>query len=171
MARPTRRQLLRELLARGTPILGVCLGAQLLAEAAGGSPRRASRPEIGWHRIELTGEARSDPLLAAVPQSFEGFDWHTYEACPPNGAAALAHSDVCLQAYRLNGNAWGIQFHAEVTADSLNAWLDGYDKDEDAVRIGLDPEAVRAQTRGRIEAWNELGRGLGERFLAEATRA
>ena len=163
------KELLGELLARGIPVLGVCLGAQLLSEAAGGAPRRASRPEIGWHDIELLDEARDDPLLSVLPERFEGFNWHSYESSPPPGATRLATSDVCLQAYRLDGNSWGIQFHAEVTEEDLGRWLDGYDTDEDAVRIGVNPEGLREETRGKIRAWNEVGRGICERFLGLAT--
>lgn len=168
------KYLLAELLRRDVPLLGVCLGAQLLSEAAGGSPRRASEPEIGWVDVELTADGREDPLTGALPERFEALEWHSYEAAPPEGAAILARSAVCVQAYRLPGaRAWGVQFHAEVTRTDVNAWLDGYDSDEDAVRIGVDPEALRAQTEPRLDDWNELGRGLAERFLAQAavTRA
>lgn len=165
------KELLRELLARGTPMLGVCLGAQLLSEAAGGAPGRAPRPEIGWHDIELLEDARDDPLLSALPERFEGFNWHSYETSPPAAATRLATSDVCVQAYRLDGNAWGIQFHAEVTEEDLGRWLDDYANDEDAVRVGLDPDALREETKGKIRAWNELGRGICRRFLNLATPA
>ncbi|HEU0025031.1 MAG TPA: type 1 glutamine amidotransferase [Thermoleophilaceae bacterium] len=165
------KAVLRELLADGVPLLGVCLGAQLVADAAGGAPRRAREPEIGWIEIELTPEARSDPLLGPLPERLEVFAWHSYEARPPDGAVALAHSPVCLQAYRLDGSrAWGIQFHAEVMSRELNAWLDSYEEDEEAVRIGLDPERLRAESAGRLEEWNELGRGIARRFLEEAAR-
>jgi GMP synthase-like glutamine amidotransferase len=163
------KYLLAELLRREVPLLGVCLGAQLLSEAAGGSPRRASEPEIGWVHVELTAEGREDPLTGALPERFHALEWHSYEAGPPANATILARSPVCVQAYRLeNGRAWGIQFHAEVTSVDVNTWLDSYDSDEDAVRIGLDPEALRAQTEPRLRDWNELGRGIAERFLAQA---
>jgi GMP synthase-like glutamine amidotransferase len=161
---------LRELLQRRTPILGVCLGAELLAEAAGAPARRATQPEIGWHEIELTPEASGDPLLGPLPQRFEGFGWHSYEIDLPPGAAPLARSTACLQAYRLEDASWGVQFHAEVTGETVERWLADYRKDEDAVRAGIDPEEIRMQTGPRIAAWNELGRGLCERFLAEAER-
>ena len=159
------KALLAELLERGVPLLGVCLGAQLLAEAAGGSARRASRPEIGWLEVELTAEGEADPLLARLAPRFEAFQWHSYEANPPAGAALLARSPVCPQAYRVGERAWGIQFHAEVSAADAAKWIGDYRSDQDAIKIGLDPAALRAETERKIGAWNELGRELCGRFL------
>jgi GMP synthase (glutamine-hydrolysing) len=162
------KRVLRELLEAGAPMLGVCLGAQLLADAAGGAAGRASRPEIGWHEVELTAEAAADPVLGALPGRFEAFQWHSFEATPPPGARSLARSPVCLQAYRVGERAWGIQFHAEVSDRIVEAWLADYHKDRDAVRIGIDPRELLAETRGKIARWNELGRALCARFLAAA---
>jgi GMP synthase (glutamine-hydrolysing) len=159
------KALLAELLERGVPLMGVCLGAQLLAEAAGAPVRRASRPEIGWHQVEVTAAGAADPLLAPLAPRFEAFQWHSYECPLPPGATPLARSDVCLQAYRVGAAAWGIQFHAEVTREDAKAWIDDYRSDEDAVRIGLDPGALREQTRGAIPRWNQAGRALCGRFL------
>lgn len=160
-----QKALLHDLLERRVPLLGVCLGAQLLAEAAGAPARRASRPEIGWHDVEVTDAGAQDPLLAPLAPRFEAFQWHSYECPLPPGATALARSDVCLQAYRVGDCAWGIQFHAEVSRKDAQAWIDDYRSDEDAVRIGLDPDALRRRTHSSIEEWNELGRGLCTRFL------
>jgi GMP synthase (glutamine-hydrolysing) len=166
------KAILRELLARDVPLLGVCLGAQLLAEAAGASVRRALRPEIGWHAVDVTEEGAADPLLGPLAPRFKAFQWHSYEFVLPPGATALARSDVCLQAYRLRDRAWGIQFHAEVSRTDAESWILDYRSDEDAVRIGLVPEALGRETELRIGAWNDLGRSLSERFLAAAaTRA
>jgi GMP synthase-like glutamine amidotransferase len=163
------KTLLADLLARRTPLLGVCLGAQLIAEAAGGRARRLERgPEIGWYEVRKTDEARDDPLLAPLPARFEALEWHSYEFSLPAGAVALASSDGCLQACRLADAAWGIQFHAEVTLGDFEAWVDDYRSDAEAVAKGIDPEALRAQTRAGIARWNALGRGLCERFLAVA---
>jgi GMP synthase (glutamine-hydrolysing) len=165
------KALLAELVESGVPLLGVCLGAQLVAEAAGGAARRAKEPEIGWHEVTLSAEGAADPLLAPLSPGFTAFQWHSYEFSLPPGATALATSPVCFQAYRLAGPAWGIQFHAEVSAGDVEAWIDDFRSDEDAVRIGIDPEALRARTREAIGAWNEVGRGLCERFLDAAEAA
>jgi GMP synthase (glutamine-hydrolysing) len=158
------------LIERRVPLLGMCLGSQLVAEAAGARPRRASVPEIGWHEVELTPEAAGDPLLGGLPPRFEAFQWHSYEVPLPPGATPLARSPVCLQAYRLEGLVWGIQFHAEVSPEDVDYWIDDYRSDPDAVRIGLDPDALRRRTHASIDAWNELGRALCERFV-DAIRA
>ena len=163
--------LLRDLLERRTPLLGVCLGAQLLAEAAGAPPRRAREPEIGWYEVEVTEAGARDPLLADLAPRFEAFQWHSYEFPLPPRATALAKSPACLQAYRVEDSAWGIQFHAEVTCEDAEAWIDDYRSDEDAVRMKIDPDALRLRTRELIPCWNALGRGVCERFLESATRA
>ncbi len=110
-----QKRLLAELVEGGSPLLGVCLGAQLLAEAIGGRARRASAPEIGWPTVELTPEGAADPLLGPLAPSFEAFQWHSYECDLPESAIVLARSAVCVQAYRYGPAAWGIQFHAEVS--------------------------------------------------------
>ena len=85
-------------------------------------------------------------------------------------AAILARSPVCRQAYRLAEHAWGIQFHAEVTAADAESWIDDYRSDDDAVRIGVDPDALRTETRERIGEWSRLGRELCGRFVEFVAR-
>ena len=164
----TEDWLLAQLIERGRPVLGLCLGGQLVAAAAGATPRRARRPEIGWHRVELTEGGRSDPLLAPLAPHFEAFQWHSYEFPLPPGAAPLASSEVCLQAARVGERAWAIQFHPEVSAADAAMWIDDYRSDPDAVRIGLDPTALGAETEAKIGAFNQLGRDLCTRWLAQA---
>ena len=170
--------LLAELLERGVPLLGACLGNQLLAEAAGGEVRRSREPEIGWHRVTVLPVAWDDPLLGPIapspnvslpmPATFEAFQWHSYEAVLPPGAVCLASTRICPQAYRIGERAWGIQFHAEVTEADANKWTAEYREDPDAVRIGLDPDALRAETAAKIADWNRFGRELCGRFLEAA---
>ena len=164
----SEQELLARLLDSGMPLLGVCLGSQMLAAATGGEVRRAAQPEIGWHEVEVTSEGADDPVIGPLAPRFEAFEWHSYEFDLPPGAIALARSETCLQAYRIGSVAWGIQFHAEVSAADARSWIDDYRSDEDAVRLGIDPKALRAETEARIDAWNELGRALCERFLAVA---
>lgn len=155
--RPELRYLERQL-ERGTPLLGVCLGSQLIARAAGARVFRADEPEVGWLPVELTAAGAADPVASALPERFDAFQWHHYTHELPEGAVELARSPVCLQAFRL-GAAWGVQFHPEVRAEQLESWL-AEDPDDVA-----DPAALRAETRGRIESWNELGRRLCAAFL------
>jgi GMP synthase (glutamine-hydrolysing) len=163
------KALLSEALERGTPLLGVCLGAQLLAEVAGAHPHRAEVPEIGWYRVEVTEEGRADPLLGPLAPEFEALQWHSYESPLPPGATALARNSACLQAFRVTDRpAWGLQFHAEVTAADADSWFDEFYDDYEAVATGLDPEVIRAETAERIGAQNELGRELAARFVEEA---
>jgi GMP synthase (glutamine-hydrolysing) len=149
---------LEEQLTRGTPLLGVCLGSQLLARAAGASVFRASEPEVGWLPVERTDAGAADPVTATLPDRFEAFQWHHYTHGLPAGAVELARSRVCTQAFRL-GNAWGVQFHPEVRATHVEAWL--VEDPEDVA----DPQAFLAATQERIAAWNELGRALCGAFL------
>jgi GMP synthase-like glutamine amidotransferase len=148
-------------LERGTPLLGVCLGSQLIARAAGAEVFRASESEVGWFEVERTDAGVGDPLAEALPRRFEAFQWHHYTHDLPGGAVELARSRVCTQAFRL-GSAWGVQFHPEVRAEQIESWLA-----EDPADVA-DPEALRRATRDRIAAWNDLGRGLCTAFLNTA---
>jgi GMP synthase (glutamine-hydrolysing) len=162
------RAILSEALAARIPLLAVCLGSQLLAQAAGAPVDRSAQPEIGWHDVSLTPEGAADPLLAALGKQFHAFQWHAYEFALPRGAVALAHSDFCLQAFRAGEAAWGIQFHAEVSRADAMAWIDDAGDDPDAAAAGIDADALREQTAAAIDGWNETGRALCARFLDAA---
>jgi GMP synthase (glutamine-hydrolysing) len=154
------RELIRAWLEDGTPLLGVCLGAQLIADVAGADVRRLDVPEVGWHEVAGSGE---DPVVRAG--SYLAFEWHRYGfAAAPPGAVELARNDVGCQAFRL-GNAWGIQFHAEVDGPTVEGWIRDY-----GPGVGADAEALAAQTARELERWNDFGRALCERFLASARR-
>jgi GMP synthase-like glutamine amidotransferase len=155
-------RLLADALDRGTPLLGVCLGAQLIARAAGAAVGRAQEPEVGWLPVDLLPAAQGDPVLGGLPERFDALQWHHYTWELPPDAVELATSGVCTQAFRL-GSAWGIQFHAEVTEAQVAAWLV-----EDAGDVA-DPAGLRAETRSRIGEWNRLGRELARRFVWAAS--
>jgi len=156
--------LLRRFLDAGTPVLGVCLGGQLVAKAAGAWVGRAWEPEIGWHEVELTTAASSDPVFARLPRRFQALQWHYYAFAVPEGGVELARSPVCSQAFRLGELTWGVQFHPEVTLAMVEQWL------REPEEVVLDREALRRETHERIEEWNVLGRELCAGFLAAVER-
>jgi GMP synthase (glutamine-hydrolysing) len=160
--------LLATLLERRVAVLGVCLGAQLLAAAAGAEVRRAAMKEIGWYEVRITDEGADDGVIGPLAPAFQALEWHSYEFALPAGAVPLAESDVCLQAFRISDSAWGIQFHAEVTGDDFESWMDDYPSDPAVVAQGSGPEELYARTREQIADWNEIGRRLCARFLALA---
>jgi GMP synthase (glutamine-hydrolysing) len=149
--------LIKSLLAAEVPLLGVCLGGQLIAKAAGGHVGPAPREEVGWHEVQLTPEAAGDPLFASGPERFDTFQWHSYAFDLPPGGVPLARNPVGLQAYRIGDSVWGIQFHAEVTREIVEGWLAS---DRSGQRIDLAP----------MERWARVGRALADRFLDVAAR-
>jgi GMP synthase (glutamine-hydrolysing) len=159
------RALLQRLLADEVPLLGMCLGGQLVAKALHGHVRRMPDPEIGWHVVELIPEAGSDPLFARMPARFPTFQWHLYRFELPEGAVPLARNERCLQAFRAGSMGWAVQFHAEVTHENARHWLLSSDPAEDGV---LEVQRLLAETEEHIRDWNEFGRELCGRFLAVA---
>jgi GMP synthase-like glutamine amidotransferase len=161
-------RVIRELLQERVPTFGICLGSQLLAHAAGAAVGPAAESEIGWYDVELTPAAREDPVFATTPDRFLALQWHSYCSALPTGAVALARNQVCLQAYRIEDFAWGIQFHAEVTKESLLFWISLYERDANGADDSFDPGAAREELEVHIAGWNDFGRELSSRFLAVA---
>lgn len=116
------KALVREALASGRKLLGVCLGAQMIASALGAKVYPNPYKEIGFFPIETTPQAATHPFFRGLPQAFTVFHWHgeTYDL--PNGAVWLARSKACAhQAYAVGNQALALQFHLEVTEASLKA--------------------------------------------------
>jgi GMP synthase (glutamine-hydrolysing) len=163
--------LLAAALERGQPVLGVCLGAQLLAAAAGGEVVRVRYPEIGWHAVEALPAAADDPVLGALPERFEPYCWHSYGVELPEDAELLLRSDICTHGFRIGERAWGVQFHPEVTRPILLRCFATFRDDPDAVEIGFDPQAAEAELDGRLAPSAALGHALLGAFTAAAARA
>jgi GMP synthase (glutamine-hydrolysing) len=155
------RELVADAHARGLPVLGICLGAQLIAQALGGSAERMPAGEVGWVRAELGEAAAADPLLSGAPGELDVQEWHNYECMPPAGAALLAHSASCVQAYRVGASTWGLQFHVEATRALLEEWS-STSADELAER-GVAAEAVVGTDAQRAEQLR-LAVRVGDRF-------
>ena len=162
---------LGEALERGVPTLGVCLGGQVLARAAGGVVGPASRAEWGWNAVQLTDPGTEDPLFAGRPRAFEVFQWHSYAFELPPGAVPLARNSVCLQSFRIGACAWGLQWHPEVTAESVLVWGEQHPPEPGGVPVSVDLAALQAAVHARIGATNDEGRALCARFLALAQGA
>ena len=128
------RELLAHAVDAGIPVLGVCLGGQLLARALGAEVTLSPVTELGFGTLHPTEAAAADPLLSAFADGDRVFHWHRDTFAIPDGAVLLATGDdVANQAFRYGDRAWGIQFHPEVTAPNLEYWID-------AVREQLEPE-------------------------------
>jgi len=157
---------LRDALAEDVPVVGVCLGAQMLARSAGAPVRPAPASEVGWFEVELTPAGRDDPVLGVLPERTETFQWHSYTFGVPDGAAELARSDLCTQAFRAGRRAWGLQFHAEVTQRMVEGWIR-----EEPGELPVEPEAFRLEAERRMAPWNEHGRRLCAAFLEAASES
>jgi GMP synthase (glutamine-hydrolysing) len=165
------RHVTDQALTAGLPVLGICLGGQLLVQALGGETYR-SREELGFRDVVTTEAAGSDPLLRAAPQRFSIFHAHLYAFRPPAGAVTLLENDVCVQAVRL-GNTWAFQCHPEPTL----AWLGGLARgirgapdgiDPRTVRFfatnGVDPETLERQGRDAAATADVVARGIANGF-------
>jgi len=150
---------LEQVIVDRRPVLGVCLGVQLLARAAGAQVRRLDEPEIGWIDIDLNDAGTEDPVLGSMPKRFSGLVWHHYTYDVPEGAVELARTNRTTQAFRLGEACWGVQFHPEVTGVQLERWIADFEDPPP------DPDGLRAETPKMIGQWNELGRTLCSAFL------
>jgi GMP synthase-like glutamine amidotransferase len=131
---PTRRAelaLLHDALAHSVPVLGVCLGAQLLAAAAGGRVYPGTNGlEMGWLAIEPTASAKTDRLFFGLGSSVTVLHWHSDTFDLPPGSVHLARSErYAHQAFRVGETAWGLQFHLEVDDDAVTAFAEAFGHD------------------------------------------
>jgi GMP synthase (glutamine-hydrolysing) len=142
---PDVRRLLTTALAEELPLLGICLGGELLAAVAGGTVDRVDGPpEIGLHSLHPTDAARTDPLFSGLPAAAPAVEWHWEEIVElPPGAVSLCRSErFAHQAFRVGPAAWGTQFHPEVLTDGAAAWArSGADE---LAAAGLTAEGVTA---------------------------
>jgi GMP synthase (glutamine-hydrolysing) len=167
----TEMTIIREAIRSDRPVLGICLGAQLLAAAMGGEVRPNPVPEIGWYRLHARPEARQDPLFRHFDHGARQFifQWHAYTFAPPPGAVPLAWTRSCRnQAYRLGDRAWGLQFHLEADEALITRWLEQpsgrseIERHWDARRIAR----IQAATR----RYQPLARPLADRVFGEFIR-
>ena len=171
---PAERALARDAVAAGAPVLGVCLGGQVMTLALGGEVTRAEVAEIGLVEIAMTPDADLDPLLSTVPGGGPVGQYHIDTmATLPEGAVLLASSADCVhQAYRVGERAWALQFHPEIDAEIMREWVDD---DREAVHErGFDCDAIVEDFRARedevLATWRPFAHAFADVVRAAAVR-
>lgn len=168
---PSLRELISDVVDTETPLLGICLGAQLLAVAVGGEVQRSQRgPEIGVVEVELTDEAFEDALAGQLPGPYKGFSYHYDEVTklPPHAVRLGGTAEFPNQLFRVGTYAWGIQSHPEVAPARFLSWMN---RDVNGL-----PTDERALTRRRVAELDEVLQSHGQavayafaRVVKEAT--
>ncbi len=164
----TEVEIIREAVEQGMSVLGICLGAQLLAKALGGSVSRNEVREIGWYDVEMTEAGLSDPVLSTFAPTQEVFQWHEDGITLPPGCELLAGSPASpVQAFRFGDHAYGFQFHLEANRPLIERWLSGPAHAEALEdEIGhIDPEAILAKTDSSIGPLQALSKATFSRWI------
>jgi GMP synthase (glutamine-hydrolysing) len=149
-------RLIEQALAAGTPILGICLGSQLLASVLGSRVVKGKRKEIGWHPIKLTADAFIDPLFKGLESSFIALHWHGDIFDLPASATSLASSELTQhQAFRYGASAYGLLFHMEATRDIVAGMVKSFP--EELAEVKLAPQAVLDGAEAHLTALADRG--------------
>lgn len=155
------RRVTAEAVKRDFPIIGLCLGAQMLSRAAGAEVRRNSCGETGWCEIMLNEKGFRDPMLDGVKNPFEVFQFHEDSFDLPGNAELLGSSVRCpSQIMKLGKNVYGFQCHIEVSKDIITDWVNGYYSEVEEKLGQGGPERVLRQTAEKIAVYNEVCRQI-----------
>jgi len=159
---------IRQAFETGIPLLGICLGSQLLAKAMGAKVYPNRIKEIGWYPLELTPVAAEDRLFAGCDPKLTVFQWHGDTFDLPSGAVHLAQSPLCPnQAFRIGPSAYGLQFHIEMTLEMIDDWLtESGNCGELAALDYIDPNLIRHQTPHELPGLQTLASKVLGRFAA-----
>jgi GMP synthase (glutamine-hydrolysing) len=156
---------LRRWVENGTPLFGVCLGAQTAARALGSRVAAVEQPLAGFYETELTDEGAADPVLGVLPRRFEALNANGYAFELPAAAVELARGPV-PQAFRAGERAWAVQFHPEVKRDQVLTWFAA-----DGRSLPKPFEELERDVDQKLPRWQDLGRRLCRAFLAAAEAA
>jgi GMP synthase-like glutamine amidotransferase len=168
-ARRAELALLTTALAESVPTLGICLGAQLLAAAAGARVYAGDQLEIGWLPLALTGAAATDPLLADLESPVDVFQWHGDTFDLPADAVRLGESSLYAnQAFRVGDAAWGLQFHVEIDEPTVESWLAA--SPDQAERAAGGATTLRSDTLAHAAQRRRVQEQVGRRFAQLARR-
>src|SRR3990170_1938316 len=160
-------RLIKQAIERDVPILGICLGAQLIAKALGAKVIKNKEKEIGWYPLKITEEGSKDRLFKHFNSEETVFQWHgdTFEI--PEGGVHLAESSLCTnQAFRYGHNVYGLQFHIEVTPEMILEWLNVPKNQKEIMSLegNIHPEAIKAEITKFIGRLNLLAENVFQEF-------
>lgn len=156
-------RLIEDALRRERPVLGVCLGSQLIAATLGAKVYPGRKKEIGWHRLTLTDAAKTDALWKDAPQSFMGLHWHGDIFDLPRGATLLASSALTAhQGFRYGRNAYAFLFHIEVNAAHVRTMVDTFAEEVSA--CGLNGRAITLNAHTHLPALQNIGQAVFTRW-------
>lgn len=155
----TEMRVLERAMTAGMPVLGICLGSQLIAKTLGAPVYRNTAPEIGWFDIHFTGAAGKDPICSGLNSVETVFHWHSDTFDLPAGAELLASSErTQRQAFRCGDSIYGLQFHLEVTAQMIADWCRGDQNCGDVRELEALPDPCMNRTRVDQIAQQVFGR-------------
>ena len=161
------RALLGEAIAGGRAVLGLCLGAELLAQVLGASVRALPRPDVGWRRLQTTAAAAGDALFARL-QGARVLQWHSYAFSLPQGATLLAGGDDRADAFRHGPRAWALQFHGEVNESIVADWISHYSRELPG--MGVQTARLRRDTARYADAQARTAAVIADGFLRAGGR-
>ena len=160
---------IKEVIQKGKSILGICLGAQLMAKALGAKVFKAPVKEVGWYDVSLTRMGSRDPLFSDLPNTFSVFQWHedTFEI-PKAGKLIATASPIAHQAFRYGENAYGLQFHLEVTEEMIFDWMETYEEESGSDQTSrFSKDQVLTETEIKIETYTKSGMKFLENFFRQ----
>ncbi|GIX02232.1 MAG: hypothetical protein KatS3mg112_1169 [Thermogutta sp.] len=159
------KEWLTQAVRREIPVLGICLGAQLLARCLNARVYPNPVKEIGWYEVSFTPATASDALFSGVPWRGVVFQWHGDTFTLPEGAFLLATASDCVnQAFRFGTCAWGLQFHLEVTPALVEAWMDSAEASGELAQLGLSKTKILEETRRQFGRMQRLAEVVFPRF-------
>jgi GMP synthase (glutamine-hydrolysing) len=162
----TEMHLIEDAMKKSLPVLGICLGAQLIAKTLGANVYPNNEKEIGWYEVTPTEEASGDMVFRHFHQTETIFQWHGDTFDIPHGARHLATSRACVnQAFRYASNVYALQFHLEVDEPMIHRWLKVPENREEIARLNgnISADHIKSETPRYIQRLHELSnRAFGE---------
>jgi GMP synthase-like glutamine amidotransferase len=157
-----------KIIAAGRPALGVCLGAQLIAQILGARVFPGEHREVGWAPVELTGDGRDDPLFVGLEDTLTVFHLHgdTYEL-PPDAIQLARSQRYEQQAFRWGDTVYGFQFHLEFTEPIVSRLVNEPESHRYIVEAGVDPKALLAETAGHISGLADVAQQVFGRYFGQ----